>query len=230
MIYSNVQFATRSRSAALLFLVVVLWVTTRTVHAAETPPVFDLVLNQLYDVRLELEDEQSKELIVSAGKYLKMLRGAPWGETKDVPADYLEPLQYFVEKSEILISKHDQSNLKTLLAELVKQVEVMSETRQASGPGYSLGAYATEVNIIIRTVKQGVEVGGYRVCANPNCRGNKSPEKYIWNYTDPQNRPSRKVHPGIVSFWVVKDGLMVRSPEALPVGGKTQDTITLEIK
>lgn len=72
------------------------------------------------------------------------------------------------------------------------------------------------VRIIVKTLREGQEVGGYLVRANPLTAANQIPARYI--FTNPTSPTDRVVPPGAFSMWLVKDGKQLER-RTVSVGG-----------
>jgi hypothetical protein len=81
---------------------------------------------------------------------------------------------------------------------------------------FTLGGGGDRVTIIVKTLHEGQEVGGYLVRANPLTAANQIPARYI--FTNPTSPTDRVVPPGAFSMWLVKDGKQL-ARRTVSVGG-----------
>jgi hypothetical protein len=80
----------------------------------------------------------------------------------------------------------------------------------------TVGGGADRVKIIVKTLHESQEVGGYLVRANPLTAANQIPARYI--FTNPTSPTDRVVPPGAFSMWLVKDGKQL-ARRTVSVGG-----------
>ena len=81
---------------------------------------------------------------------------------------------------------------------------------------FTAGGGGDRVKIIVKTLHEGQEVGGYLVRANPLTAANQIPARYI--FTNPTSPTDRVVPPGAFSMWLVKDGKQL-ARRTVSVGG-----------
>lgn len=193
--------------------------TTQSLEAGQVFSNLHSTVSALEDVRYHKAGE--RETLVAKIDRSANIISEKWRQSKDknVPQDYLRSINF---DSELLRRTLDDQTSNDDILPILRDVNAdlavkVAHARATNGAQETL---APQVDVTVKTNKNGQEVGGYLVRCNPRRYSDQTTPMYVFNNaTNPSNPTLRPLPPGNYKMWIEMPNGHEVSSKPVTIGG-----------